>query len=264
MNRRGPLSAEEKRFIEENSVNMPVEQIAEHLERNTNSVSAYIKKNKLFGYAKTDTEKQNVAAKQVLHGEKWWPEIKQQFTRPEVLYFEQIWQDLYNQFEGDILASEKLQIKKYITLEILKDSCIKKRREINKEVTDLDAELKREKKIDKDLRDHDYVRSLAEQLSNLRGVEPGLIKQYNDLCKEQNIVQKNLMASRDDRVKNIQDSNANWTNNVKMLEDPKVRLAIGKHIEIMRESLVQYEAKLKDSHKYIDDTFDSPILTSEE
>ena len=59
--------------------------------------------------------------KNKLHSKSFWTEIVRQFDADsgELTYFENTWINLVKQFREDVLPAEELQIKQFITIDIL-------------------------------------------------------------------------------------------------------------------------------------------------
>lgn len=262
--RRGPLSAEEKADIKQSCATEPIDDIAARLQRNPKTVGKYVKEcglqTKDFQFkSREETEIINH-----LHSLEWWTEIDNQFTSKEVRLFEQVWVRLYRQFDQDILPSEEIQLRKYITLEIMKDRSLKEIKKTIEDIDSVDQEYRQELSKDPSDRDRDLIRSFRETLSNHKNSIPTLNKQYQELNRQQGEVEKGLVGSRDQRIKNIQDANKNWSAVLKMLEEPKTRKEVGKFIEIMRVARDKEMARLTQFHTFVDKSIDKPILSGKD
>lgn len=260
-NRRGPLSQQEKLFIEQNAATMKIADIAASLLRNENSIKTYITENKLFSEETFVRNEEDTELVNHLHSLDWWQSIRDQFSEKELGFFENFWVRLFRQFDYDVLPSEEIQMRKFITLEIMKDRTQKQIRGNELIIEVLDEKYRKELAVDKDQRDKLVIMDLREQLSSLKSASPHLNKEFLDLCKEQESLARGLSASRNDRIKNIQDATKNWTSVLKLLEDSGVRREVGKYMEVMRVARDKELGRLVQYHKFVDGDYDKPILS---
>jgi hypothetical protein len=261
--RRGPISEAEKEYITRMSITDSPERIAKHLHRNPDSVKKFLRANHLSAkdYRFMSAEDTDILHK--LHGLPWWCESKDQFSTNEIALFESLWIRLFKQFDFDVLPSEEIQIRKYITFEILKNRSLSKIREHTLMAEKLEMEYRRELAVDKDLRDMAVVSQLKDELSAIKNSTPNLNREYMELCAKQEGVEKGLSASRNDRIKSIQDASKNWSSILRMLEDPRNRKEIGAYLEVMKAARDKEMARLTSLHKFVDGEYDRPILSGQ-
>lgn len=264
-NKRGQLSNEEMRYIEQNASIKTVKEISEAISKSTKVVNKYIYKKNLVSkdvLSNNSSAVEEAKCKEILRHREYWPEIKQQFTPGEIKVFEQIWVKLWLQFTGDVLASEELQMKKYITLEIMKDRFGKQILICIKEIEDINNKMQAERS--KPTPDKDEIRYLSMQLEKHQANHIALSKQQRETMTEQKSVESQLRVSRDDRVKSVQDATKNWTTVIRLLNDnPAIRSDVGKHIELMRIASDRSKILLSGLHKYVDGSVDQPILSQD-
>lgn len=264
-NKRGQLSTDEMRYIEKYASIKPIEDISRDISKSVRVVSKYIYKKNLV--SKDDLTKNSLAVeeskcKEILRHREYWSEIKQQFTPGEIKVFEQIWVKLWMQFTGDVLASEELQMKKYITLEIMKDRFGKQILTCIQEIENIESRMNAEK--NKTNPDKDEIRYLSMQLEKYQNNHINLSKQQRETMAEQKSVEGQLRVSRDDRVKSVQDATKNWTTILRLLNDnPTIRTEVGRHVELMRIAKDKSQTLLSGLHKYVDGSIDQPILSKD-
>lgn len=259
--KRGPLSEAEKEYIVRMSITDSPIMIAEHLHRNPDTIKKFLKQNQLSA---KDYKFMSVEDTDILHKLRslpWWYESKDQFSANEVALFESLWIRLFKQFDFDVLPSEEIQIRKYITFEILKNRSLSKIREHTLLADKLEYEYRKELAVDKDLRDMAVINQLKDELSAIKNSTPNLNKEYMELCGKQETVEKGLSASRNDRIKSIQDASKNWSSILRMLEDPRIRKEIGAYLEVMRAARDKEMRRLTSLHKFVDGEYDRPILS---
>ena len=167
--KRGKLSIDEERYIRENISELSIEQIAEAINRTVKPVERYVIENNLG--VSTLTEQQNNATLITkLHSKTFWNEIVRQFddATGELEYFENTWIGLVKQFREDVLPAEELQIKQFITIDILINRSMKERKRHIQETERLQKEVEQEYKLPEDARDIQKLANLETQLSFAR------------------------------------------------------------------------------------------------
>ena len=117
--KRGQLSLEEEQYIRDHVSLLPVQQIADNLNRTIKPVERYISESKI-GLKSKDEQENDTTLRQKLHAKTFWVEIEKQFDKStgELQYFEDTWIGLVKQFREDVLPAEELQIKQFITIDI--------------------------------------------------------------------------------------------------------------------------------------------------
>jgi len=261
--KRGQLSLAEEQFIRDNFESMKIEEIAESLNRNAAPIKRYITENQLVV---SDDEKSNVESlKQKLHTKTFWNEIKRQFddSTGELQYFEDTWVGLIKQFREDVLPAEELQIKQFITIDILINRSMKERKRHIAETDKLQRLVDKEYSKDEIDRDIPRLANLETQLSFARNSIANYTNEYTKLLNEQQKISKDLKATREQRIKRIEDGKSSWSGLIRMLEDEEIREKEGREMEILALATAKYKEKLEQYHSYEDRKIDRPILTPE-
>lgn len=261
--KRGQLSLEEQQYIKDNFNTSTIEEIAEFLNRNPAPVKRYINDNHLM--IPDDPDDDTDYLKHKLHKKTFWTEIERQFDKDsgELEYFENTWVGLIKQFREDVLPAEELQIKQFITIDILINRSMKERK---RHITDTE---RIQKMVDdeylkpEETRDNAYLTNLETQLSFARNSITSYTNEYTKLLSEQQKISKDLKATREQRIKRIEDGKSSWTGLLRMLEDEKIREREGRQMEIMSMSVNKHLKELETIHVYQDKTADSPFLTPE-
>jgi hypothetical protein len=231
--KRGQLALDEEKFIRDNVNTLTLEQIADSLNRNTAPVQRYITEQKLY----TSSEEKNDydILKRKLHSKNFWPEIQRQFDEEsgELKYFEDVWINLVKQFREDVLAAEELQIKQFITIDILINRSMKERKRHISETEKLQKLVDKEYEKPDDQRDIPKLANLETQLNFSRNSIASYTNEYTKLLNEQQKISKDLKATREQRIKRIEDGKSSWVGLIRMLEDEDIREKEGREIEII-------------------------------
>lgn len=264
MNRkRGKLSLDEEKFIRDNIGDLTVEQIATAINRSTKPVEKYIVQNNLSFNQEENQTDQSLRLK--LHAKTFWPEIVRQFDEEtgELDYFENTWIGLVKQFREDVLPAEELQIKQFITIDILINRSMKERKRHIAETERLQQKVEEEYNKPEDQRDIPKLTNLETQLSFARNSIASYTNEYTKLLNEQQKISKDLKATREQRIKRIEDGKSSWVGLIRMLEDELIREKEGKEMEIIALATDRAKQVLYENHQYQDGKVDVPILSPE-
>lgn len=261
--KRGQLSLQEEQYIRESYPDQSIEDIANYLNRSSAPIKRYITENQL---AIPENEKNDSEfLKQKLHSKTFWSEILRQFDEEtgELQYFEDTWIGLIKQFREDVLPAEELQIKQFITIDILINRSMKERKRHIAETEKLQREVDKEYAKLEIERDIPKLANMETQLSFARNSIANYTNEYTKLLNEQQKISKDLKATREQRIKRIEDGKSSWTGLIRMLEDEEIREKEGREMEILSLATNKYKAKLEDYHQYEDKKLDRPFLTPE-
>jgi hypothetical protein len=261
--KRGQLSLEEEKYIRENIQSLTTEQIAENLNRNSAPIKRYISESK--NLLSSSQAAEDELLKQKLYGKTFWQEIKKQFDEEsgELEYFENIWINLLKQFREDVLPAEELQIKQFITIDILINRSMKERKRHISETEKLQRLVDAEYDKLEDQRDIPRLANLETQLSFARNSIANYTNEYTKLLGEQQKISKDLKATREQRIKRIEDGKSSWVGLIRMLEDEGIREKEGREMELIKMATKKAKDQFMEYHHYQDDKLDSPFLTPE-
>ena len=259
--KRGKLSIDEENYIRENVSDLTIEQIAEAINRTVKPVERYIIENNLGVSTLTEQANNNTLLIK-LHSKTFWPEIERQFdeTTGELEYFESTWIGLVKQFREDVLPAEELQIKQFITIDILINRSMKERKRHIQETERLQREVEREYELPEDVRDIPKLANMETQLSFARNSIANYTNEYTKLLNEQQKISKDLKATREQRIKRIEDGKSSWVGLIRMLEDEEIREKEGREMEIMNMATQKTKKELRELFTYADDNVDHPLL----
>jgi hypothetical protein len=98
-------------------------------------------------------------------------------------------------------------------------------------------------------------------LSFARNSIANYTNEYTKLLNEQQKISKDLKATREQRIKRIEDGKSSWVGLIKMLEDEEIREKEGREMEIISMATDKSKKELYGYHNYADQTVDRPLLT---
>ena len=265
--KKGRFSKDEIKFIKEN-IDTGANRIATELNRDPDSVLDLIKRNVAKGEFERpiwmedqgDVEK----AKYDLTFRPYWTELKQQFTDDELELFQYHWARIISQFKDDVIPTEELQVVDLIKLELLMNRALKHNKENIEQISALEALILSERQRDPDQVDKDALFNMERQVASLKASQESLNRDYRDLQTKKNSMLKEMKATREQRVKRLEDSKQNFTSWMSYLvANPEVTNAYGLEMEKMRLAMDKQKERLSAYHKYQDDLVDQPFLTPE-
>lgn len=261
--KRGQLSLDEEKFIRDNYATLTVQQIADALNRNISPIQRYVNENNII--SSSEELKDIEILKHKLHTKTFWPEIARQFDTEtgELEYFEDTWVGLIKQFREDVLPAEELQIKQFITIDILINRSMKERKRHISETDKLQKLVDKEYEKPEGDRDIPKLANLETQLGFARNSIANYTNEYTKLLNEQQKISKDLKATREQRIKRIEDGKSSWVGLIRMLEDEQVREKEGREMEILAMATEKAKKQMTEYHSYADQVIDRPFLTPE-
>ena len=259
-NRAGPWSAEDKQFISDQAGKLSPEDIAEHLHRNPKAVIKYMNQNGLMKYYhKKDLEKDEL---QNIRRTKYWDILVDQFTEEELDIFQYHWKNIVRQFRDDIFHTEELQIIDAIKLEIMMNRCQKKQKQAQDLILEMRGKIEQEHQQPDP--DEDKIRDFERVLSSCFAGSEALSKEFTSLLKEKKDAFKQLKATREQRVQQIESSKESLVGWLKEIySNPKTNYELGLDMEKRRIAAEQEFIRLSEFHKYADGEIDKPILNED-
>jgi hypothetical protein len=261
--KRGQLSLDEEAFIRDSVGSLTIDQIATHLNRSPAPIKRYISENNLL--LSEEDRNQDEILRNKLYSKTFWREVQKQFDEEsgELEYFESVWINLIRQFREDVLPAEELQIKQFITIDILINRSMKERKRHIAETEKLQREVDKEYAKADDQRDIPRLANLETQLTFARNSIANYTNEYTKLLAEQQKISKDLKATREQRIKRIEDGKSSWVGLIRMLEDEIVREKEGREMVILNMATEKAKETLMDYHQYQDGKVDIPFLTPE-
>jgi hypothetical protein len=265
--KRGNLSVEEMAFIRRYVDDMSAEKIGEMLNRHEAPIKRYIRENRLGKEYEGTPEAQERAESVILRDLKSKPffrDLKDHFSPREQVFFNEYWVAMVTQFTGDLIPSEEMELKELLTLDILKNRETEAEKRRLDEKAALENELKKvlaEPNKDKDA--FDIIRTLRESISSLVSQSFNYVKTFKDLCDRADKMRKALHASRQDRVKDLENSRVNFTGWLKMLEEHGNKVRVAREMEVIRQAKDRAYSKFTNYETYADGEVDIPILNYE-
>ena len=256
--KKGRFTKTEQEFIKNNHREMSNLEMATHLDRDPVSVQSYVKEK----IGNTTLDDREIEALHDLQGRPFWKDLQRQFTEEELQSLLYHWSRIITQFRDDVLPTEELQIIDAIKLEILMNRALIGQQSNMKNISEYEELITVEKSKSLEIQDKDYIYNLERQIAVCRAAQDSLTRDYKDLQTKKAAMLKDLKATREQRIKRLEDSKQTfigWVRN--LMSNPDTRREIGIEMEKMRLAMNKEAERLSEYHKYEDGLIDQPFLT---
>lgn len=266
--KKGRISKDEEKFIKD-SLHFGYERLATELDRDPDSVLGFIRKKVAKGDFPTPPWMTNDITSEEqaqfdLTFRPYWTELKQQFTDDELKLFQYHWARIISQFKDDVIPTEELQVVDLIKLELLMNRSLKHNKENIEQISLFEAEIQAVRDVGADSDRSDEIFNLERQVASLRASQESLNKDYRELQTKKNSMLKEMKATREQRVKRLEDSRQSFSAWLAYLvSNPEVAKGYGTEMEKMRLAMDKERDRLSAYHQYQDDLVDQPFLTPE-
>ena len=257
----GRMSKYEQQFIKDNAHQMDYMKISRTLNRKPDAVRTFME-NKLGLVISLEVDAAPVSMATItydIEDEEFWPVIKEQFSEGELIIFRYQWDAIYDQFSGDVLPTEKLQIIDIIKIEVLMNRNLKEQRDSTLGIAEYEANIIKMKQDG--IPDPIEMGTIERQLSFLRTAQGSLSKDYLALQDRKDKQFKAVKGTRDQRFDRIEKSGETFLKLISNISsDQKLRRELGLRMEKMRLATIDEEIRLAAYHKYEDGNIDQPFL----
>jgi len=264
--KKGRISKQEEDLIRE-KIHVGLDAIATELDRDPDSVLGFIKKKVAQGVINSplwlnDEFSSEEQAHFDLKFRPYWTELEQQFTENELKLFQYHWVRIISQFKDDVIPTEELQVVDLIKLELLMNRCLKHNKDNIEQISALEVLITEERQRDVDQQDRDVIFNMERQAASLKASQESLNKDYRELQTKKNSMLKEMKATREQRVKRIEDSKTSFSGWMAYLvANPDITKGYGSDMEKMRMAMEKEKERLSNFHKYQDEQVDQPFLT---
>lgn len=270
MPRKPCLTEEEQQFILQNHT-VPANELAKKLGRDPRPIKKFLRKNCMLPPTPNiDIFPASQGMISDLQKSSEWKQLSLEFNADELQMFATSYASYMNQFtkqQDSILATERTQIMLAVKLEILMHRILKDRNEAQNESQKAKMLLDslyttiRNGKATKD--DHVTVRTLEEKLVALDMSKKSFAIEYNHNMEKHKDIMRELKATRDQRIKSIENSKVSFLDLLKSLQDDDFREKQGRYAELMKKASDEALKRLGGTHRFADGKLDRPVITAE-
>ena len=255
----GRLSKDEIAFIDENLSILTDQQIADKLDR---SIDAITQRRAVAPQKNANDELQSYISQ--LHSKHFWSTVKRSLLSDEIETFENSWASLYSQFFNQgVTATDEIMMKDVIIEDILLHRALEQKKNILEEIRENEKLLAEEREKDMDDRDADFMTNTLRTIVQLRGTSEAYTKEINEIKKTKDGKFKDLKATRNERLKTVEESGKNIFALIKLLDEQKMRETEGRMTGLVYEASKTKEGQMKQNMVFADGEADKPWLTPE-
>lgn len=265
--KRGRLSrAEDKtiaKLIDEGFSN---EQIASQMNRPVTQINVHVKK--FYGRGENVSAKAPEIAEftRLLRNSVHWNKLKEHYNKEDLEYYETIYASLISQFKDDVTAADDLQILQAVDGHMLINQHKKRSKAYNDRLLVIERDLAY---MYMDLQ-HGDDPNLQSSINNLESQRQAIsaqiqsgVKVFTELSKKFDDTVGKLKGTRDQRLKNAENSTQSWPALIKTLAEKKVRAKEGEYAAMVKFATDKKTTELQQPYKYINNEIDQPMLVPE-
>ena len=257
--KRGKLSNEEMNYIRQNCFDLPLEEIANNLNRTVTPVKKFIDKENLKARDLTDDEH----LLSTLRTKYYFHELKRQFSDAEIIFFEHNWIDFYKQFNEDVTHTEEMQILEVIRTEILINRSMEDRQQIMEQIDVITNLIDDEMEKPEELQDVGAIAMFQTQLGALIGSKSSYINEHEKLLTKKERYLKDLKGTREQRKRVADDAKTNFSLWMRQLDTLEAKEREGYDMEVQAIAADKARERLADFHEYEDGEVDQPLLNTD-
>lgn len=265
--RKGSLSDEEKRSIEQLIKFDTFAEIGKKLKRDPTTIRKFCQRNGI-------TKDKASVSKHIEEKKKRSPhfeELANVLTEREMDLAVRIYTELMKQFGSDILPSEEIQVIDFCVISALLNRALAREKQIlqlTEQQSALRADLEKTRaSIDDDEDREVYYEKVDEIDVRIAALSDELAKEKANqraFIDKKEKAQRNMNASRDQRANELIRKNENWADFVAYLKNNhNFRIKLGYELEKFRLSIKEEYIRLSQLHEYADGVADFPVLNSE-
>lgn len=267
--KKGALSDEEKRAIEQHIKFDSFSAVAKKLNRNEATVRKWCQRNGITKDRTSENKNLEEKKKRSPHFE----ELSNILTDREMDLAVKIYTELMRQFGSDILPSEEIQVIDFCVISASLNRALAKEKEIQK-ILDQQIALRELLEKEKPSFDEDDGNLADDWMDKIDQIDLRISTLTDDLKEtkknqlsffdKKEKATNALGASRNNRAKDIAKSNENWSDFVVYLKtNVDFRTRLGLEIERARLSIKEEFIRLSQLHEYADGIVDYPVLNSD-
>jgi hypothetical protein len=262
--KRGMLAKEDKAFIAHHKDRHTSEQIAGRLRRPVSTVKKFLE---TLEPPRPEAVLTMTLAEE-LQTRPEWANFREQFTDAELQHFKYRYVQLMGQFRDEgILPTEEMQLYEVIRLDILIQRTMTEQKQMHEEMHHAHQEIERIRKEFEENGDPSRIdESRTHEIAYAKAAAQvkDLSARYDSYMMRQSAMLKELKATRDQRVRVLENSRQSFLGFLRMLNEEDQRDAIGREAGLMAAAADVAAEKLRRPHTYADGMTDQPLLTPED
>lgn len=200
-----------------------------------------------------------------LHRKHYWPQIQRSLKdSTEITYFESEWASLMSQLEAqDVVHTDVMMMRDLVLQDINCFRITAATAEIHRRKEQLEKLIYDELLKDADERDLTQVQVWRTEISAYTAALVALVKEQSDTQSRKEILFKNLRSTRDQRHKQLQESNKDLFSLIMAMDETTRRDEEGRHAELVNMAADKVRKDWSKPREFADGTVDSILLSAE-
>ncbi len=167
------------------------------------------------------------------------------------------------QFKEDLLPTEELQLKEVLITDILILRSLVERRGAVKEIEGYVKQISEIYALPPADRDAMRLEWLLNQKMALEAAQKVSTGEQIKLGERMKHLMNDLKATRNQRLKRVEDGKTSWSGLLRYFEEEKNRVKEGLEAEIQKKAMEFEFERMSEPHSYIDNSVDLPFLSEE-
>lgn len=192
-----------------------------------------------------------------------WTQIQKTLNTDESQQFLDSWISYYIQFRGEVTPTEETQMIQLIQYEIMMERALINKREFARTIERLERLMAAELRLSDDQQDKQNIADWESQIVDLRGLQTNSSKEYMALQEKHGKIMENLKATRDQRIKEIEDKSQNFFALVKYVQRRDNQEREARYMGLAKKAMEKELGRFGELHEYMDGGIDRVILNAE-
>lgn len=262
--KRGRISrADDKLIAKRLAQAISLEDIAFEIKRPLVQIQNYVKK--YYGKGDDLPAKASAVAEAVrnLRSSLHWKFLKEHFRPQDLEYYEGLFAEIMAQFKDDVTIIDELQILQALDSHMMINEHKRNRRIDEEKVLNLERQINLLRIETDDPETRSTIRNLESERQALVAQSNARTKEFAALSKKFDDTVQRLKSTRDQRLKIAENSQKNFIDLIKVMQNRKVRETEGRYASLVKFATEKAATDLQQPHRYINDQIDQPLLTPE-
>lgn len=255
MPKRGKLSKKDKDTIKRYGGKIPDEELAKKIDRTVATVEKYRQE---MGLGEDAESAEILQMRAELRERPEYADLQNQLIDSELTIAERQWAKYMLQFD-DLVPTEETQVIQLITFEIFMARAAAEQKELLETLNHIEDKIKIEEALANP--DKDEVMRLESQIPAYHSAFKDHGAVYTKYQEKHERLLNSLKATRDQRIKDLKNSDKSFLSIVAALEQDEIRQKTGREMELARLAMEKEKKRLGSSFQYEDGDYDQPLLS---
>lgn len=191
-----------------------------------------------------------------------YQDLHKELTPEEMIRFEKSYKAYFEQFQGDVMATEEKQIFHAIKLEIFMHRNERNKFQCEMDLQDVEEQIAAQESLPTIHQNKSQLDTFRDQRRMLMSAAPQLTKEWNECQDKHGKIMQNIRGTREQRVKQSVDAKTNILGLLKEFQKKEYREQQARESELRKFAMEKEVERLSQEHTYLDGTIDRPLLNS--